>query len=63
MNDQHEKDRPHTPDRDDDDGDRDKVPAVPPTEPEPAPLEEPPAPEKPDGYIVRWGQEHTTPQL
>jgi hypothetical protein len=39
------------PDRDRD-RDTDDVPTVPPTDPQPAPVKEPPAPEQPSGYTV-----------
>jgi len=52
MTDQQDHDRPRERGPNDDNDDQDDVPAVPPTEPEPVPIEEPPTPEKPSGYIV-----------
>ena len=36
----------------DDDRDEEKPPVVPPTEPTPAPVKDPPQPDKPSGYTV-----------
>lgn len=53
MTDQEDKERPpHERGPQDDDRDRGEVPTVPPTEPEPVPIKEPPAPETPSGYTV-----------
>ena len=52
MGDHREKDRPAHERDPQDERDPDDVPTVPPTEPEPAPIKEPPAPEKPSGYTV-----------
>ena len=53
MSDDDRKDLPPNPrDPRNDDRENPDPPVVPPTDPEPAPIKEPPAPEKPTGYTV-----------